>query len=185
MKKIIVIIAGSCLLLSLSSTVDAKGYISLGGGWGGRVDSFSLRAEAGGYSTDRDMNFLFGAGLVYTFKRDETNDIINSSAPPLTIIAEQGTRKKRQEIGPYLKFGLEPIQATGVYIFMTAGATFGKEIHYVRSRTTGSAYEQSESSRAYPLVGAGIGYFPKDQHFCIQLEGDTRMGPSVSIGYNW
>lgn len=189
MKKIVLIPVGifliSLSLITLSPMAFAKGYVSFGGGGGGDAGSGNMRIDGGGYTVDKNLNFLIGMGVPYTINRDDTPSRLLEYPVPHTNYTSLGTRKRGEEVGVYAKFGIEPIKNTGVFIFATGGATWGKEIDLAQSNLTGWYYQQSETYKTFGLFGGGIGYFPKDYRFCLQAAYDNRMGVTGSLGFTW
>jgi len=186
MKKLIPFVLVLFLFFfSLSSEVKANGYLAIGGGGGGEAKTGNMRIEAGGYSTDKSVNFLFGIGVPFTLGRDDTPSDLLEYPVPHWSYTKLGEKNKGEETGLYAKFGIEPVNRTGVFLLASVGATWGKEIELARSNVTGWYYQQSERTKTYGLIGGGIGYFPRSHKFCLQLGYDNRMGITGMVGFNW
>ena len=55
----------------------ANWYLAIGGGGGGEAKTGNMRVEAGNYSTNNSVNYLFGFGIPFTLGRDDTpSDLI-------------------------------------------------------------------------------------------------------------
>lgn len=186
-NRIILLIILLCLfsVFSTSSKAMANGYLAIGGGGGGEAKTGNMRIEAGGYSTDRNVNFLFGIGVPFTLGRDDTPSDLLEYPVPHWDYTRLGKKDKGEETGLYAKFGIEPVNRTGVFLLVYGGATWGREIELARSNVTGWYYQQSETTKTYGLIGGGLGYFPKKHSFCLQLGYDNRMGITGMVGFNW
>ncbi|MFB3926495.1 MAG: hypothetical protein ACE14T_10620 [Syntrophales bacterium] len=183
MKKVLT--ACFFVLFLSSSACAGKAYFSIGGGGGAEAKAGNIRIEAGGYTTDKAHNLLFGVGIPFTFNRDEVPAGTLEYPVPHPDYTSLGTRRKGEEAGAYLKAGFEPVSNTGIFVFALGGVTSGKEISLAQSNVTGWLYEQSESTRNYGLFGGGIGFFPKHESYCLHFEYDNRMGFTGNIGFTW
>ncbi len=173
------------LVFSVSDAM-ANWYVAAGGGGGGETNRGNLRAEGGRYTTNQNVNYLFGFGLTFTLGRDDTpSDLIEHPAPHEDFTS-LGKRDKGEEAGFYGKFGIELVNRAGVFLLVYGGATWAREIELVRSNVTGRHYQESEKTKGYGLIGGGIGYFPKRHRFFnLQLGYDNRMGINGMAGFNW
>lgn len=178
MRKSIAISAISLIaLLLLASPAFAGGYLSFGGGGGGKAEAGNFSFDLGGFPA----NYLFGIGFTYIFSGDVPSDILEYPVPH----SDYTSLGKRQndEYGFFMKGGLEVIKNRQIFLFGLAGLTFVEEIELAQSNVTGWYYEQSSSTKSNGIAGGGIGYFPKDKWFCLQLEYDNRRGLTGSTGF--
>ncbi len=173
-------------LLGLPASAGARGYFMAGGGYGGQAEAGNMRVEAGGYFTDRNINFLFGMGVPFTINRGDSIPSHTDDRPsPTPNYTSLGTKKKGEEAGLYGKVGVEPIRNSGVYLFGLGGVTWGEDIELVRSNVTGWYYTQSRTTQSHGLVGGGVGYYPKTGRICAALSYDNRMGVTATFGFSW
>jgi hypothetical protein len=188
MKKVFVLAFVFLFVIpTFSYAKDYAGYALIGGGGGGDAKAGNAKIEFGGYSINKNTNILLGLGFTSTFNRDELPSDTLSYPCPHTNYRTLGTKNKKEEVGLYGKVGIEPVKTSSIFLFVTGGATWGKEVDLVRSNVTGWYYEQSEKTKTYGLIGGGIGYFPdpKNKRFVLQVEYNNRMGIVGGIGINW
>ena len=172
-------------VLSTSSKGMANWYLAIGGGGGGEAKNGNMRVEAGNYSTNNSVNFLFGLGIPFTLGRDDTPSDLNEYPVPHYDFTSLGKRDKGEEAGLYGKFGIELVNRTGVFLLVYGGATRAREIELAQSNVTRRYYQESEKTKTYGLIGGGIGYFPRRHRVCLQLEYDNRMGITGMVGFKW
>jgi len=176
---------GLFLAFSASSNAMANWYVTFGGGGGGETNRGNLRAEGGRYTTNNNVNYLFGLGLTFTLGRDDTPSDLHEHPAPHEDFTGLGKRDKGEEAGLYGKFGIELVNRAGIFLLVYGGATWAREIELVQSNVTGRYYQESEKTKGYGLIGGGIGYFPRNHRFCLQLGYDNRMGINGMAGFNW
>jgi len=173
------------LAFSTSSKAMANWYLAFGGGGGGEAKNVNMRIEAGRYSTDKSLNFLVGIGLPFTLGRDDTPSNLIEYPVPHEDFTSLGKRDKGEEAGLYGKFGIELVNRAGVFLLVYGGGTWAREIELAQSNVTRRYYQESEKIKTYGLIGVGLGYFPRDHRFCLQLGYDNRMGITGMVGFNW
>ena len=160
-------------------------YVALGGGGGGDAGTGNMRIETGLYSADKKVNYLLAIGFPLTLGRDDTPSGLLDYPVPHSNYTNLGTKRKGEEVGLYAKLGFEPIRGTGIFLFGTGGFTSGGEINLARSNVTGWYYQQSSSTTTYGLIGGGLGYFPRNHWFSLQIAYDNRMGINGLLGLVW
>lgn len=173
------------LIFPPSTKAFTNGYVAIGGGGGGEAKAANMRFEAGGFTSNRRVNFLLGIGIPFTLGRDETPSDLLEYPVPHWDFTSLGKKYKGEEVGLYGKFGIEAAPRSRIFILIYAGATWGKEIELAQSNVTRWYYQESETTKTYGLIGGGIGYFPKDLNLCLQLGFDNRLGVNAMIGFHW
>ena len=182
---LLIILLSLFLVFSTSSKAMANWYLAFGGGGGGEAKNGNMRVEAGNYSTNNSVNYLFGFGIPFTLGRDDTPSDLIEHPVPHNDFTSLGKRDKGEESGLYGKFGIELVNRTGVFLLVYGGATWAREIELAQSNVNRRYYQESEKTKTYGLIGGGLGYFPRRHRFCLQLEYDNRMGITGLVGFKW
>jgi len=165
---------------SKSAIATRKRYLTIGGGGGGEAEEANISFEIGSAA-----KHILGFGLFFIFDADEVpNDTLEYPCPHGNY-SSLGIRQKGPGYGFFGKAGLELIKNKDLFVFGLGGIALEEKVKLVRSNVTGWYYEQSSSTETHGLYGGGIGYFPEDKWFRLQVEYDTWRGVVGSVGFSW
>ena len=163
-----------------ATTANCEQHVSIGH----NHKSYSLETGKTGY-TLAGYNAMFGIGGVYIDRGEY------ASSPALSFyregevtVAEKDYRYDSDELGIYLKGGIEPVRNSGLYLLATAGAAISIESHkielsYLKPHKAPYLIRTTET-HAKSLLGGGVGYYSKG--VCVSVETDNRRGTYFTVG---
>lgn len=202
MKKLmlVVVVAGmvSCQGCDMGEAEDIFNFISIGGGKGGDTGATNLQMEAGHAthnSVGRDHLFSFGLTLSTSGKSSQSDDAADANGDYRELFlweSRMGTLNKGEtyqagpEMGIYLKYGLEVIEDTNLFVTVFGGMTTISEKTIYTSDIQVWPYEYETTDSDTDLVwGYGLSWFiGSNREFLIQVDYSDRREIIGSIGFS-
>lgn len=167
-------------------TTLADGYVSIGGGYGGKVNAANVSVELGRISTNQDShNQLIALDFGFIFNADNVPSGTLDYPVPHGDYRSLGKRQKGNEYALAAKYGLELLKNEGIFAFGLGGFSISEEINLAQSNATGWYYQNSSTSKLNGLYGGGLGYFPVGSKWSISAEYDNRRGITGSVGFRF
>ena len=172
--------------------------VIISGGNGGPTDSKSLAFELGGIEKPRwagDRDTIYSVGILIIFNGGAANYNESASGTYNSLydwerrngtLQEEGTYRDWPEFGFFLKYGIEIIPDTNLFLTGFGGCTFADEVTVYDSeiQVYPRSYGKDEGWTTHGLFGGGLAYFVTEQ-VIFQFDYDNRRGISAGMGWRF